>query len=221
MDFGFWQNRWSTAQIGFHQSVTNPHLTEHADWLAPTPTDILVPLCGKSRDMAWLASRGNAVVGIEFVAEAARAFFEENGVHFTERDDAISHVLVGENVTIRVGDFFEIAPRMTNAFAAVFDRAALVACKPNTREAYVASISGCMKPGGRALVVTFDYDGAFEGPPFSVTEQNTRALWQPYGSIEKVAHVDITSESARMVERGATQVREQAWQFQKRPLTIP
>ncbi|HLD65708.1 MAG TPA: thiopurine S-methyltransferase, partial [Pseudomonas sp.] len=59
MDEGFWQARWSLDQIGFHLAEVNPYLQRHWPILdLPAQARVLVPLCGKSLDLAWLAAQG-------------------------------------------------------------------------------------------------------------------------------------------------------------------
>ena len=78
MDPDFWLERWSRDEIGFHQADGNPLLAAHWPTLElPPDAQVLVPLCGKTPDMAWLAARGHAVIGVELSDKAARAFFAE------------------------------------------------------------------------------------------------------------------------------------------------
>ena len=72
-----WSERWHAGNIGFHQSEHNLHLLNH--WPVGRLSKgsvVLVPLCGKSRDMTWLRFQGYRVVGIELVELACKAFFE-------------------------------------------------------------------------------------------------------------------------------------------------
>jgi len=56
MQADFWHQRWANNQIGFHQSRANPYLQRYWQQLNIVPgTRVLVPLCGKSLDMNWLA----------------------------------------------------------------------------------------------------------------------------------------------------------------------
>jgi hypothetical protein len=84
-----WVDGWSKNRTGFHLREPNALLVRHADssgWLpqkgetaaASAAASILVPLCGKSVDMPWLAGRGHVVVGVEGVAQAVREFAAEN-----------------------------------------------------------------------------------------------------------------------------------------------
>ena len=75
----FWLQRWQNSEIGFHRDEVNPNLLEYIDALGlKTGDSVLVPLCGKSKDMVWLAQRGVNVVGVELSEIAIAAFFEEN-----------------------------------------------------------------------------------------------------------------------------------------------
>jgi hypothetical protein len=67
------------GQIGFHEGAPNAFLQEHVAKLGAS-RQVLVPLCGKSEDLAFLAARGHAVVGVELVEDAVRAFFSEHGL---------------------------------------------------------------------------------------------------------------------------------------------
>ncbi|MBB4815130.1 hypothetical protein HNP03_003766 [Pseudomonas rhodesiae] len=78
MEPEFWHDRWATNQIGFHQSDINPYLLRHWPSLALAHgAQVLVPLCGKSLDLIWLASLGHRVLGVELSEQAVQTFFSE------------------------------------------------------------------------------------------------------------------------------------------------
>jgi hypothetical protein len=61
MEPAFWHKRWADNQIGFHQAQVNPYLQTYWPQLQLAPASrVLVPLCGKSLDLAWLAGQGTA-----------------------------------------------------------------------------------------------------------------------------------------------------------------
>ena len=75
----FWHQRWADNQIGFHQSAPTPLLLKHWPALGITPgAQVFVPLAGKSLDMAWLASQGHRVLGVELSQLAVEQFFAEH-----------------------------------------------------------------------------------------------------------------------------------------------
>ena len=79
MEPSFWHERWHRSEIGFHEGDTNANLMQFWSTLALQPGErVLVPLCGKSLDMLWLAGEGHRVTGVELSALACEAFFAEN-----------------------------------------------------------------------------------------------------------------------------------------------
>lgn len=72
----FW-HKWESNQIGFHLPEVNPYLQRHWSQLTlPTQARVLVPLCGKSLDLLWLAGRGHPVLGVELSQKAIEDFFQ-------------------------------------------------------------------------------------------------------------------------------------------------
>ena len=64
-DNSLWLKLWrDKLQGGFHLLSINPLLPRFWHKLKPAPDGrVLVPLCGKSLDMLWLAAQGYQVVG--------------------------------------------------------------------------------------------------------------------------------------------------------------
>ena len=82
-DQEFWHNKWASNQIGFHLDDVNPLLPAFWQYTNPKREDtVLVPLCGKSEDLIWLATKHDEVQGVELSLIAVRAFFAE---HFYTR----------------------------------------------------------------------------------------------------------------------------------------
>ncbi|MDZ7747688.1 MAG: hypothetical protein U5K43_01665 [Halofilum sp. (in: g-proteobacteria)] len=82
MDADFWHARWASGRIASPpREEVNPYLAEHLDRLASAPgARVLVPLCGKSLDLAFLAGQGHAPVGVELSPVAVAAVFAEQGI---------------------------------------------------------------------------------------------------------------------------------------------
>ena len=56
MESSFWKEVWNEGQIGFHQSEINKNLKRFAQKFKDRST-VLVPLCGKTKDMCYLRKR--------------------------------------------------------------------------------------------------------------------------------------------------------------------
>ena len=111
MEPSFWRDRWSIGRIGFHQPQINPNLTQ---WWEHIGLDhghrVLVPLCGKSLDLHWLASR-HPTVGVVVVEEAVKALWQEADLK-PDRDQVGPYTRSQhEGLTVLCGDF--MAGRIT------------------------------------------------------------------------------------------------------------
>ncbi len=178
MDESYWHRRWREGQIGFHADAPNPWLVAHVGALERGARRVLVPLCGKSIDLAFLAAHGFEVVGVELVAEAAEAFFAESGLSVTRarRGDAVS--LQGHGIEIVVADFLALAPDALGSFDAFYDRAALIALPEAMREHYAVALTRMLRAEATGLVVTLEHAGPSDEPPFSVPPAEVAALYR-------------------------------------------
>jgi thiopurine S-methyltransferase len=182
MDAEFWVQRWKEGRTGFHEGRPNAFLERHAEQLGQGRR-ILVPLCGKAEDLAFLARapRGHEVVGVEVVTAAVDAFFREHEAELgpvTERRTAHGRVCSAGRVTIHEADYFACGPTEIGRVDGFYDRAALVALPQEKRAAYVKHTRSLMTAGSVGLIVTFEYDqGRIDGPPFPVTEAEVRTLY--------------------------------------------
>jgi thiopurine S-methyltransferase len=172
MEAEFWIARWREGRIGFHEGVPNSYLVKHAGHLTGR---VLVPLCGKSVDLAFLASRGHQVVGVELVADAVRQFFAEQGASATVDSRGVYRA---GTIEIIARDLFELTPELVGRVDSIYDRAALVALPEDVRPRYVAQLRALAPAASRILLVALDYPpGAADGPPFSVPDAEVRALF--------------------------------------------
>jgi thiopurine S-methyltransferase len=175
VDHAFWRSRWQEGRTRFHEGRPNSYLTKHADWLR-TCRRILVPLCGKTEDLAFLAGRGHEVVGVELVEDAVRQFFvAHQTTPSIEVGDGFAIYSAGA-ITIAAGDFFATTTAIVGPIDGIYDRAALIALPPELRARYVPHLRAIAPRAARELLITLEYPaGSYEGPPFSVDEQEVRA----------------------------------------------
>jgi thiopurine S-methyltransferase len=174
MERSFWIDRWQEGKIGFHDGTPNTYLAAHADWLADRHR-ILVPLCGKTEDLAYLASRGHDVIGIELVEDAVKQFFDEHGTTPATVASGEHVIYTAGAITVIAGDFFAVTHEQTGPIDAIFDRAALVALPPDIRARYVTHLRHLASDATRELLVSIEYPPeASNGPPFSIDEAEVR-----------------------------------------------
>lgn len=200
-----WVQRWHDGNIGFHKTEVHDALLHH--WRLRSGT-VLVPLCGKSLDLRWLAELGCTVVGVELAERAIRDFFAEQQLTFAERaGDLVAFVCNELPITLYLGDYFRLQiPRCD----ALYDRAALVALPPDLRARYAAHTNTLLKDNAERVIVTLEYDQqAVNGPPFSVPRDEVRSL---YSGIELVGEADCIDEAPpKFRAAGLTSVIECTW----------
>ncbi|HGF5135220.1 TPA: thiopurine S-methyltransferase [Vibrio parahaemolyticus] len=179
-DQEFWHSKWASNQIGFHLEDVNPLLPAYWHHANPKREDkVLVPLCGKSEDLVWLATKHDSVEGGELSQIAVRSFFAEHFYTPTVTPISGMHELYQfDELSIYTGDFFTAPVSQADI---VYDRAALVALPQDMREEYVARLKLLLNPGGRILLVTLNYpQEEMAGPPFSVPLEEIQQLFAGY-----------------------------------------
>jgi thiopurine S-methyltransferase len=207
-----WRQMWREGHTPFHRDDVNPTLVEFGDeLLAGGPHRILVPLCGKSVDLAWLADRGHEVVGIELVEDAVRGVFRERG--WEPEIETIDRLAIYRRgaLTIVCGNIFEIDRSHIGSFDRIWDRAALIALPAHIRGDYTRHLRQLVRPGWSMLVSAVEYDTtALTGPPFSVPEEEIR-LHVPGASVQVLSRRDDLETPAHLRERGQTWWRESTY----------
>ena len=172
-----WRASWREGRIGFHEGKPNGYLVQHAARLAGARR-VLVPLCGKAEDLAYLASLGHEVVGVELVEDAVRAFFDEHGVTPEVAPRGAYTAYTSGPLTLLAGDLFALDATAAGPVDALYDRAALVAFPPELRPRYVEHLRRLLPSGSRGLVITLEFSSAdLAGPPFPVLEPELRSLY--------------------------------------------
>lgn len=213
----FWLRRWENSQIGFHQQDINVHLRaywQHLDVAAGAK--VFVPLCGKSRDMLWLRAQGHEIVGVEIAEIALRDFFAENELTPRVRAQPPFERWETEGISLWRGDFFDLTAADLKDIDAVYDRASLIALPEDMRGRYVDKMAEILPPGTEILLITFSYpEGEMKGPPFSVTDAEVQALYADRFQVERLATQDALRLNAHLVERGVTQLAEQAYRIRR------
>ncbi|MFL6593374.1 MAG: thiopurine S-methyltransferase, partial [Luteimonas sp.] len=168
MDADFWKERWRQGRTGFHQPRVTPLLEQYWDAAGIAPgARVFVPLAGKTLDMAWLASRGHEVLGVELSPIAVSQFFAEQSLepNVVRADDGVHHQAAG--IELVCGDIFALDARSLERCAGLYDRAALIALPAAMRERYVWDVHARLPGGCRGLLVTLDYPASEkQGPPF-------------------------------------------------------
>lgn len=208
MDTDFWLERWREGRTHFHQDKVIPLLPKYWPTLSlPKNARVLVPLCGKSLDMVWLAEQGHQVLGVELSQLAIDQFMAENQLQPTTKTSALGTHHIAGNIEIICGDIFNLDAATLSSCTAAYDRAALIALPPAIRARYVAHVYGQLAPNYRGMLITLDYDQTkMDGPPFSVPEAEVQTLYTGHSSAKLIDRRDILAKEPKFVQRGLTQL---------------
>jgi thiopurine S-methyltransferase len=208
---GMWQKKWSSGATRWHKTEVHPSLKQYLDEkiLQEFPIGgarILVPLCGKTVDMEYMARKRPVaeVVGIDGVRKAIEEFAKEHPDLSVEPVESVAgfEKWKGESISLLTGDFFNVDVETAGGVVdAVWDRGSLVAIQPTLREQYVEKLGELLcKPNGRILLSTYVRpNGDIKtGPPFSIDEAEVRRLFEGKPWVESVEFLD--SHSAASLE---------------------
>lgn len=212
MEASFWHQKWERGDIAFHESEANLFLVEHFEKLNPAKgSRVFLPLCGKTRDIAWLLAHDYRVVGAELSELAVNELFKELGL-----EPEISKVekLVrysAKDIELLVGDIFDVSAEFLGPVNAIYDRAALVALPAGVREQYTSHLMNITDTAPQ-LLITYEYDQRLiDGPPFSV---NADEVKRHYGATYQLNSVESKNVAGGL--RGKVASTETAWLLQSR-----
>ena len=201
-----WLDRWENGRTGWHEASGNAGLQAH--WNVGAGS-VLVPLCGKSPDLVWLARRGHDVVGVELAEKAIHEFFAEQALEYSPLQGQTMQAFRAESLplTLYCGDYFEFAG---GPFDALYDRGSIVAIDPAMRPAYVRHTDTLLKPDATRLVITLEYDqDVVQGPPFSLRPDELHNYWPGLDRVDVQDDIDNCPPKFRAA--GLTDIVEVDW----------
>jgi thiopurine S-methyltransferase len=215
MEPQFWRERWTRNEIGFHQPQANSLLAEFWPRFSAEISregSVFVPLCGKTLDMVWLHDQGRSIVGIELSADALRDFFREHALAFASRQTEGFECFDSDGYRLLAGNFFDLKAEQLGPVKAVYDRAALIALPEPMQADYVRHLLELLPDRPPIFLITLEYDQTeMNGPPFSVSEQRVRALFENIYTIEVLSASDALKDNAGLQKKGLTRLMEKVY----------
>ncbi|MFM9383315.1 thiopurine S-methyltransferase [Pseudomonas sp. UV AK001] len=211
----FWHKKWESNQIGFHQPEVNPYLQRYWPGLAiPAQARVLVPLCGKSLDLQWLAGQGHRVLGVELSQRAVEDYFREQQLQPQISEVGGFKAYRAGAIELWCGDFFALSASDVADCTALYDRAALIALPVPMRDRYAAHLLNILPVGVRGLLITLDYDQQqMPGPPFAVEDAEVQRLFGGNWQVQALEEQDVLSESGKFLQAGVTRLEERVYRL--------
>jgi thiopurine S-methyltransferase len=209
----FWHTKWKSNEIGFNQKNPNPLMQRYFKTLdLKVGCRVLVPLCGKSIDMIWLMKQGYQVIGVELNESACKAFLKENKISAKVTKLGGFIIYSNDQITLFVGDFFQLNTQMLGGIDAVYDRAALVALPTELRKRYADHLSDLLSEQAKVLLIATSYNQCeMEGPPFSVNENEVSALFEPKFKTKQLYSKNFSEIPSHLRTKGLLQAKEEVY----------
>lgn len=218
METEFWLQTWRDGKIGFHRDAPMPLLVQYWPSLElAADSRVLVPLCGKSLDLLWLAEQGHRVLGVELSPLAVQRFLKEHALDAEVHESAQGIHHVAGNIEIIQGNVLNLDDATLASCQAIYDRAAVIALPADMRRRYAERVYARLAPDCKGLMITLDYpQQQMQGPPFSVDAQEVHDLLGDVWSIDLLERRDILAQQPSFLERGITQLHTGIFRLHRR-----
>lgn len=215
MQSEFWHNCWQQQRIGFHQSEIHPLMPVVLSQLQWDQSKVIfAPLCGKSLDLWWLSQWGK-VVGAELSELACQQFYQEQEQPYSVATQGDFQLFSHQSVAIWQGDYFALQSGQLTQVGLIYDRAALIALPAQMRIDYVQQLKRLCKGPVSLLLISLEYpQHEMSGPPFSVSEQEIRGLFDFATSMQLVAIRNLTGRPFAQRQFNLSHLIEKAFLLQ-------
>jgi thiopurine S-methyltransferase len=204
MEKEYWLKKWQSNDIAFHELKITPDLIAYLPKLNLHKGNyILVPLCGKTKDMLWLADQGFHVVGIELSSIACSDFFTELNVTPQITKQAKFTKYEYSNIELLCGDLFDLSNSDLPTIHAVYDCKALIALPSNIRKKYVDHLIYCLGTDIKIILLTRETSCKVIPPPYSVDDTEINLLYGHYFSrVNQIKRASISDIHERLIKKG-------------------
>lgn len=155
----FWNARYENNQIGWDLGGCSPALKFWIDQLDDKSLRILIPGAGNAHEVDYLIAQGFTNITVIDIAPKLVEILK-------------SRYSSADNVTILLGDFFEL----DGEFDLILEQTFFCAIHPSLRNDYVDKMAMLLSEKGRLVGVLFNrsFDG---GPPFGGSTEEYEALF--------------------------------------------
>lgn len=219
MEDSYWLEKWKKNDIAFHEQDINADLIDYFDKLNLKPGDcILVPLCGKTKDMLWLHEKGFHVIGVELSPIACSDFFAGLNItpHVTKQSKFTKYQY--NNIELLCGDLFNLTSSDLPMIHTVYDCKALIALPSNLRKKYIDHIVKCIGTKIRILLLTRETRCQVKPPPFPINKAEVDLLYGSYFDVQLLKCASITNIPDRLVKKGYAEMTESVYLLSEKVL---
>lgn len=162
-----WQKMWDDGQLDQSAEKVHPQLIQYHNLFlsAGNGNRVFVPMCGKTKDLLWLARKGAKVVGTEFAAYACQSFFKDNHVPFTVQDlDGMAGKVYRStdndlDISIFQCDHYLVTSAMIGYdFDSVWDRGSFNSVPIRDQHKYINHMKSLLTKSATVLLAVVEYE---------------------------------------------------------------
>lgn len=193
----FWINLWKSGQSIWHQEGVTKHLLDNKDVILAGKENarVFLPLCGKAHELKWFLDLGHSVVGVEFVEECVRSYFEENDLNMEETTCPIINCKIlqtpDRRLQVFVCNIFDLTSECTGPVDIVWDRSGFTAMKKEDRPRYAAVMKSLLAPGFSYGLWSVVYDESLPAHELSPRSAGEAVIKEHFGDVaSKIVLVD-------------------------------
>lgn len=193
-----WHQDWDENRHGRGQ--VKKFLVDHIEKMTEGRTGLrfLVPCCGQSIEMKWLADQGHEVVGIEGVEKACENFYKNENLKYDVsgiQGIPEGKLYKGESCKVQIynTDIFKLNENILGQFDAIFDRGAFVIVNFEDRPRYAALMKSVAKSKCKILLAVQEYDWkerTIKGPPRPAFRNDVEELYGKWCTIKELERSD-------------------------------
>lgn len=204
MKTSYWKNRWQKNNTGWHLSTVYPMLTKVWPTLSvPENATVLIPLCGKSKDIDWLSQRCGKVIGVEVSKKAIETTLDRLDQEIKQDSSHGLTVYRAGNVELWEADILNLPKTIVTPPDVIYDKAAIIALPKERRKEYAAKLLALSSNNTQMLMQIFDYkQHEMDGPPFSVDRDELQQLLGKQYDIRLLHEQSKFNELAKFQQRG-------------------
>ena len=204
MEISYWQGRWRKDKTGWHMNKVFLPLKTFWPYLRLKPGDtVLVPLCGKSLDIDWLAEQGHHVIGVEVSERALQELMSRLPASFHPSAKGPFTCYKSPSIELWCGDILKIKKEWLPPIDAIYDKAALIALPGEMRSRYATHIQALIHSHSQIFINCFEYEQQeMPGPPFAVFEEELRAYFGDHFTLDCLHSHSLFDELTNFQRRG-------------------
>ena len=179
MEISYWQSRWKKGHTGWHMDTVYPPLPNLWKQLGfNSEVRVLVPLCGKSLDLHWLADHSIKVIGVDIFQKALHSVMQKHPESFSQETIRNFTVYRSNSLELWEGDFMKLPAKEIPPIDLIYDKASIIALPPKKRSKHGQKLMDLCHSSTNILLQTFEYiQEEMNGPPFSVDQKELQNLF--------------------------------------------